>query len=67
MSSLRKSASGSPHPQPALILLCPVATAAQDSLLPYFPTVMELIRGFLLTGHEDLQLVQIQSLGEERL
>nr|XP_048300005.1 importin-4 [Myodes glareolus] len=39
-----------------------IATAAQDSLLPYFPTVMELIRGFLLTGHEDLQLVQIQSL-----
>ncbi|XP_038165776.1 importin-4 [Arvicola amphibius] len=39
-----------------------IATAAQDSLLPYFPTVMELLRGFLLTGHEDLQLVQIQSL-----
>ncbi|XP_028643192.1 importin-4 [Grammomys surdaster] len=39
-----------------------IATAAQDSLLPYFPTVMEHIRGFLLTGHEDLHLVQIQSL-----
>ncbi|XP_050999084.1 importin-4 [Acomys russatus] len=39
-----------------------IATAAQDSLLPYFPTVMEHIREFLLTGHEDLQLVQIQSL-----
>ncbi|XP_051051602.1 importin-4 isoform X2 [Phodopus roborovskii] len=39
-----------------------IATAAQDSLLPYFPTIMELIRGFLLTGHEELQLVQIQSL-----
>ncbi|XP_035311518.1 importin-4 isoform X1 [Cricetulus griseus] len=39
-----------------------IATAAQDSLLPYFPTIMELIRGFLLTAHEDLQLVQIQSL-----
>ncbi|XP_049982054.1 importin-4 [Alexandromys fortis] len=39
-----------------------IATAAQDSLLPYFPTVMELLREFLLTCHEDLQLVQIQSL-----
>ncbi|XP_034352915.1 importin-4 [Arvicanthis niloticus] len=39
-----------------------IATAAQDSLLPYFPTVMEHIREFLLTGHEDLHLVQIQSL-----
>ncbi|KAL6076022.1 hypothetical protein STEG23_007629 [Scotinomys teguina] len=39
-----------------------IATAAQDSLLPYFPTIMELLREFLLTGHEDLQLVQIQSL-----
>ncbi|XP_028747965.1 importin-4 [Peromyscus leucopus] len=39
-----------------------IATAAQDSLLPYFPTIMELLRGFLLTGHEDQQLVQIQSL-----
>lgn len=43
---------------------CPAATAAQDSLLPYFPTVMEHIREFLLTGHEDLHLVQIQSLGK---
>lgn len=39
-----------------------IATAAQDSLLPYFPTVMEHIREFLLTGHDDLHLVQIQSL-----
>ncbi|XP_021506047.1 importin-4 [Meriones unguiculatus] len=39
-----------------------IATAAQDSLLPYFPTIMEHIREFLLTGHEDHQLVQIQSL-----
>lgn len=45
----------------------PAATAAQDSLMPYFPTIMELLRGFLLTGHEDQQLVQIQSLGKERL
>lgn len=41
-----------------------IATAAQDSLLPYFPTVMEHIREFLLTGHDDLHLVQIQSLGK---
>lgn len=60
-----KVASDRPDSLPALILLCPVATAAQDSLLPYFPTVMELLREFLLTCHEDLQLVQIQSLGEE--
>ncbi|XP_021058939.1 importin-4 [Mus pahari] len=39
-----------------------IATAAQDSLLPYFPTIMELLREFLLTGHEDFHLVQIQSL-----
>lgn len=42
----------------------PSATAAQASLLPYFPTIMEHLREFLLTGHEDLQPVQIQSLGE---
>ena len=41
-----------------------IATAAQDSLLPYFPTIMDLLREFLLTGHEDFHLVQIQSLGK---
>lgn len=40
------------------------ATAAQASLLPYFPTIMEHLREFLVTGHEDLRPVQIQSLGE---
>lgn len=50
---------------PALILAFhSPATAAQASLLPYFPTIMEHLREFLLTGHEDLQPVQIQSLGE---
>ncbi|XP_032121521.1 importin-4 isoform X2 [Sapajus apella] len=39
-----------------------LATAAQASLLPYFPAIMEHLREFLLTGHEDLQPVQIQSL-----
>ncbi|MBZ3881348.1 Importin-4 [Sciurus carolinensis] len=39
-----------------------IATAAQASLLPYFPTIMEHLREFLLMGHEDLQPVQIQSL-----
>ncbi|XP_052047378.1 importin-4 [Apodemus sylvaticus] len=39
-----------------------IATAAQDSLLPYFPTVMQHIREFLLSGHDDFHLVQIQSL-----
>lgn len=49
---------------PALILsFCPSATAAQASLLPYFPTIMDHLREFLLTGREDLQPVQIQSLG----
>nr|XP_051678664.1 importin-4 isoform X2 [Oryctolagus cuniculus] len=39
-----------------------IATAAQASLLPYFPTIIEHLRGFLVTGHEDLQPVQTQSL-----
>ncbi|XP_030658525.1 importin-4 isoform X3 [Nomascus leucogenys] len=39
-----------------------LATAAQASLLPYFPAIMEHLREFLLTGREDLQPVQIQSL-----
>ena len=52
-------------PSPALILsFHPAATAAQASLLPYFPAIMEYLREFLLTGREDLQPVQIQSLGE---
>jgi hypothetical protein len=46
------------------VLSGPAATAAQDSLLPYFPTIMDLLREFLLTGHEDFHLVQIQSLGK---
>ena len=33
-------------------------------MLPYFPTIVEHLREFLLTGHEDLQPVRIQSLGE---
>lgn len=54
-----------PAPLPALILsFHPAATAAQASLLPYFPTIMEHLREFLLTSHEDLQPVRIQSLGE---
>lgn len=51
-------------PGPALTLLTPTATAAQSSLLPYFPTIMAHLREFLVTGHEELQPVQIQSLGE---
>lgn len=42
-----------------------IATAAQASLLPYFPTIMEHLQKFLVTGHDDLQPVRIQSLGEE--
>lgn len=45
-------------------VLPPTATAAQASMLPYFPTIMEHLREFLLTNHEDLQPVRIQSLGE---
>lgn len=48
-----------------LILSSPTATAAQASLLPYFPTIMEQLQEFLVTGHEDLQPVRIQSLGEK--
>lgn len=46
----------------AVSALGAIATAAQASVLPYFPTIMEQLREFLLTGHEDLQPVRIQSL-----
>ncbi|KAM9645313.1 importin-4 [Trichechus inunguis] len=46
----------------AVSALGAIATAAQASLLPYFPTIVEHLQEFLLTGHEDLQPVQIQSL-----
>nr|XP_031309338.1 importin-4 isoform X2 [Camelus dromedarius] len=46
----------------AVSALGAIATAAQGSMLPYFLTIMEHLREFLLTGHEDLQPVRIQSL-----
>ncbi|XP_066133634.1 importin-4 isoform X1 [Saccopteryx bilineata] len=46
----------------AVSALGAIATAAQTSLLPYFPTIMEHLREFLVAGHEDLQPVRIQSL-----
>ncbi|KAM5239735.1 importin-4 isoform 2-T2 [Hipposideros larvatus] len=46
----------------AVSALGAIATAAQASLLPYFPTIMEHLQEFLVTGHEDLQPVRIQSL-----
>ncbi|KAM6200920.1 importin-4 [Rhynchocyon petersi] len=46
----------------AVSALGAIATAAQATLLPYFPAIMECLREFLLTGHEDLQPVRIQSL-----
>ncbi|XP_059952399.1 importin-4 isoform X3 [Mesoplodon densirostris] len=46
----------------AVSALGAIATAAQASVLPYFPTIVEHLREFLLTGHEDLQPVRIQSL-----
>ncbi|XP_010636011.1 importin-4 isoform X3 [Fukomys damarensis] len=46
----------------AVSALGAIATAAQASLLPYFPSIVEHLREFLLAGHEDLQPVQIQSL-----
>lgn len=46
----------------AVSALGAIATAAQASLLPYFPTIMEHLREFLLAGYGDLQPVQIQSL-----
>ncbi|XP_046509294.1 importin-4 isoform X2 [Equus quagga] len=46
----------------AVSALGAIATAAQASLLPYFSTIMEHLREFLLTSHEDLQPVRIQSL-----
>ncbi|XP_057344534.1 importin-4 isoform X3 [Manis pentadactyla] len=46
----------------AVSALGAIATAAQASLLPYFPTIMEHLREFLLAGQEDLQPVRIQSL-----
>ncbi|DAA25737.1 importin-4 [Bos taurus] len=46
----------------AVSALGAIATAAQASMLPYFPTIMAHLREFLLTSHEDLQPVRIQSL-----
>ncbi|XP_055989389.1 importin-4 isoform X2 [Sorex fumeus] len=46
----------------AVSALGAIATAAQSSLLPYFPTIMQHLREFLVPGHEELQPVQIQSL-----
>ncbi|XP_014323089.1 importin-4 isoform X4 [Myotis lucifugus] len=46
----------------AVSILGAIATAAQASLLPYFPTVMEHLRDFLMIGHEDFQPLRIQSL-----
>ncbi|XP_070283085.1 importin-4 isoform X1 [Myotis yumanensis] len=46
----------------AVSALGAIATAAQASLLPYFPTVMEHLRDFLMIGHEDFQPLRIQSL-----
>ncbi|XP_004698548.3 importin-4 [Echinops telfairi] len=46
----------------AVSALGAIATAAQASVMPYFPAIMECLREFLLTGQEDLQPVQIQSL-----
>ncbi|XP_053510861.1 importin-4 isoform X2 [Artibeus jamaicensis] len=46
----------------AVSALGAIATAAQASLLPYFPAIMEHLREFLVAGHEDLQPVRIQSL-----
>ncbi|KAF5925759.1 hypothetical protein HPG69_002209 [Diceros bicornis minor] len=61
--SPREPVAGGPASPPALILsFHPAAMAAQASLLPYFPTIMEHLRDFLLTSHEDFQPVRIQSL-----
>ncbi|XP_060031272.1 importin-4 isoform X2 [Erinaceus europaeus] len=46
----------------AVSALGAIASAAQASLLPYFPAIMGHLREFLLTGQEDHQPVQIQSL-----
>ncbi|XP_074090906.1 importin-4 [Macrotis lagotis] len=46
----------------AVSALGAIASAAQSSLIPYFPTIMEHLREFLMTGREDLRSVQIQSL-----
>ncbi|XP_029092478.1 importin-4 isoform X2 [Monodon monoceros] len=57
-----RSPSSSRAKELAVSALGAIATAAQASMLPYFPTIMEHLREFLLTGHEDLQPVRIQSL-----
>ncbi|XP_068954024.1 importin-4 isoform X2 [Petaurus breviceps papuanus] len=46
----------------AVSVIGAIASAAQGSLTPYFPTIMEHLREYLVTGREDLRLVQIQSL-----
>ncbi|KAJ7313159.1 hypothetical protein JRQ81_004432 [Phrynocephalus forsythii] len=39
-----------------------IAQAAQNSILPYFQTVVDHLMGYLLTTQEDLRPVQIQSI-----
>nr|XP_033779924.1 importin-4 [Geotrypetes seraphini] len=39
-----------------------IATAAESLLLPYFPAVIEHLKGYLVNTHEDFRPVQIQSL-----
>ncbi|XP_020823937.1 importin-4 [Phascolarctos cinereus] len=46
----------------AVSVMGAIASAAQSSLIPYFPTIMEHLREYLVTGREDLRPVQIQSL-----
>ncbi|XP_066483155.1 importin-4 [Tiliqua scincoides] len=57
------SCPGSPRTKElAVSAIGAIAQAAQESLLPYFPAVMEHLMGYLLTTREDLRAIQIQSV-----
>ncbi|XP_062992581.1 importin-4 [Elgaria multicarinata webbii] len=57
------SSSSSPrNKELAVSAIGAIAQAAQESLLPYFQTILENLMGYLLTTREDLRPVQIQSV-----
>ncbi|XP_060111390.1 importin-4 [Heteronotia binoei] len=54
---------GSPRTKELVIsAIGAIARSAQATLLPYFPTIMDHLTGYLLTKREDLRPVQIQSV-----
>uniref|UniRef100_A0A8D0GHS6 Importin 4 n=1 Tax=Sphenodon punctatus TaxID=8508 RepID=A0A8D0GHS6_SPHPU len=55
--------SGSPRIKELVVsAMGAIANAAKASMLPYFPAVMEHLKGYLLITREDLQPIQIQAI-----